>query len=350
MEDTEKLRELEQLQNILDQERIRSEFIRNVPEIEKVKPRKPKHPSPPKQEPVSYTHIPYPAIEMPDFGMSPWYRVSLISLLVIAVYICLFFLTLCTPASDPILSIPYAPETIASLGGFCGLLAWFAVVSFLIGFLGNDKRPDRYQEKAQASPEYIRQCQEIDALNAQAQKRAQAEAAQRHQQALHHYNTSVIPEYNKKLQEYHDVALPQWEELSQKAKRGIQLTEEKLANAYAQSPLPHDYRNLEALEFIVPYMETSHCGLQDAIKAYELKRVNELFRQTMQVYAQQTSDMQEALEDQQELIEQLGDQLDDTNESIKSQKRWNMASTALAGYAAYKSRKIGKQIDEKGKK
>lgn len=334
---------LNNIQNARSYERMLMSLKEQAESLQANRPAAPAKPVPPALQPPIFQPIPYPNIIVPDFGMSPWYRWAIIC---IVTAIITFILSLIV--APLILTAPYRTNSIGALaGGLSGLLIWLAIVLALKGFFGDDKRFERYIDRIQNSSNYKQQCAQIDAQNAVMYQNAAAHAQATYEQDCIDYDKNVIPDYQVRTREYESVLLPQWEQTRNELLNKALQTKQELDTIYGANIIPYEYRNFDALEFLVPYMESSQSSLQEAIAQYEKKKSDELIHDMIASQEDQAYEMQQIMEDQRRTIEELQDQLDETQRAAQSAKHWSMAGTALSGYAAYKSHKIGKQLEEK---
>lgn len=124
--------------------------------------------------------------------------------------------------------------------------------------------------------------------------------------------------------------------------------EEALNAAYNKNAIPEEYRNLDALSYISNYMGTSQCDLATAITCYDRAQLNALMQETLSDSLKLLAQMGETVETQNEAIEELETKIDAAQDSLDKSRYWDMANTAIAGYAALKARKVGKKRDGKG--
>lgn len=306
------------------------------------KPTEPAKPSPPTIQAPAFEPIPYPNIAVPDFGMSPWYRWAIVCIIASVIAFVFSFVIGTTTLTSSYGDI----STASYIGGLSGFLVWLAIALAIKGFLGNDNRSEKYIKRMQNSPKYKQQCAQIDAQNAVLYQNAAFQAQRSYKQNCMDYEKKIIPNYQMCLQEYEATLLPQWEQSLSSLQNEILQTQQNLDQAYAANILPYEYRNLDALEFLARYMESSQCDLQTAIAQYEKTKSDELIREMIASQEDQAYEMQQLIAEQQQTIGELQDQLSETQRAANSAKHWSMANTALSGYTAYKTRKIGKKLEE----
>ena len=334
--------ELSAVKEILLCERKIQEAREKLGILQSVRPCPPKAPEIPKRQDLDFTPIPYPTAPPVDFGWPIWYKISLALLIAIVISWALFLIghiaKLHLP--DPIGSATYF------IAGFSGLLAWLAIVSFLKGFFGDDKRPERYEAKFKSSPEYICKCHEIDEANSIAYQNACAEADRSYQDQVIAYETKAWPEYQAQLQEYEHTTFPKWEQSIQSASETVARSVNQLSKSYCKAGIPDECRNLEAMECVCSCMESQSCDLTTAIAVYQRQKMSALLQETLGTVSELAIATNEIAEAHQEAIGRLESGLEDTNQALESSKRWNMATAAAAGYAALKSKKISKQLKD----
>lgn len=332
---------LENVRQALTYEQLLHDLREKMEEIKQIKPAPPTKPTPPKLREAQFTPLPYPEIQVPDLGPSPRYQkakhFAVNGIILVTVPFILMGFMPYGSIVVPLLSI------LAFIGPF---LLFAAAVYCVIGFFGGDDRYDAYRASVQATPEYQQMCARTDAANAQAYQQAQAQAQQVHQQALQQYETVTLPAYQADLERFEKEIYPKWASAVEHCQNAMHLGEEELKRIYAARIIPEDYRTIPALTFIASYLGSSQASLSEAIAQYDAKVTNDLLRQTMSMYQNQAQTMQDMIEEQAMTLDELGDQLDDVHREARNSKRWSIAGTALAGYGAYKTRKIGKILEE----
>ncbi len=224
----------------------------------------------------------------------------------------------------------------SNLAGYSFLLA---AVFFLAGLLTEDKRGKEYISSIKSSDEYRAQCEKVDHDNEKALKAAQAEADRRYESALSQYRDREIPDYQRALAEFNETSLFPWKVELRTLREQIQEQEALLQKAYSEIPIPRTYRNIIALEFIVSYMESSKCDIEQALEAFERAKIEWLARAAIDSDRKQRLALQNALERQESLTNTLQEQLEEIKRESHKAKQWGMTGAALAGYAAYRASK-----------
>lgn len=142
---------------------------------------------------------------------------------------------------------------ISSYSSAIMLLLFFVGIAFPFVYYSAyyKKQKEQAITEIQNSPEYQKQCQEVD---------------QRNKQATDHYNNVTLPEYNKKLDEWkaeHSARLKEAEKDYDEA--CVKLDDHYLSTRI----IPKQYQNIHALTYISDFMSTSEYMIKDAIDAYE---------------------------------------------------------------------------------
>lgn len=321
-----------------------SNLRQSIERLLQEKPCEPTRPEPPAIMPARFTPIPYPEVKVPYLGWQPSTKLAIGSLIASALSVIIAFGFGWSDFRIPL--VDASPTAI--FGGASGLFVWLAIVLALKSIFGSDNRYEKRAARIKSSPEYIRQCQEIDARNAQSFQIAQGEAEQRYQQSIAQYDSQFIPTYEAALLEYQTVSLPTWEAAMDTMKAELAKAEEALGEVYARNVIPEEYRNLDALSYLSTYMGTSQCDLATAITSYDRAQLNVLMHETLAESLKLLAQMGETVETQNEVIEDLEAKIDAAQDSLDKSRYWDMANTAIAGYAALKARKVGKKLDEKG--
>lgn len=316
----------------------------SIGQLLKEKPSVPRRPDPPTMEASGFIPIPYPEVNIPYLGWQTSSKLAIGSLIAAMVS---FIIAFGFGWSDLRIPVLNATPTMM-LGGASGLFVWLAIVLALKSIFGSDNRYEKRAARIKSSPEYLRQRQEIDARNAQLSALAQSEAEKRYQQSVAQYDSQFIPAYEVALLEYQTVSLPTWEAAMGTAKAELAKAEKTLNAAYGKNVIPEEYRKLDALSYIGTYMDTSQCDLATAITSYDRAQLNALMQETLSDSLELLAQMGETVETQNEAIEELETKIDAAQDSLDKSRYWDLANTAIAGYAALKARKVGKKLDRKG--
>lgn len=342
---------LENVRQALTYEQLLHDLREKMEEIQQIKPTPPKKPAPPRLKEAQFTPLPYPEIPVPDLGPSSWRKraraLAIAGLAVLTIPFILYGIMVTFPTLFGLVLSGSSALGVLFCFFFIGpaLLIGALICRIADAFTAGDRHA-AYCTRVQATPEYQQMCARTDAANAQAYQRAQAQAQQAHQQALQQYETVTLPAYQADLERFEKEIYPKWTSAVKHCQNAMRLGEEELKRIYAAKIISEDYRTILALTFIASYLGSSQASLSEAIAQYDAKVTNDLLRQTMSMYQNQAQAMQDMIEEQAMALDDLGDQLEDVHKEARNSKRWSIAGTALAGYGAYKTRKIGKELEE----
>lgn len=131
-------------------------------------------------------------------------------------------------------------------------------------FTGYKKKVDAEKERIRNTPEYRRQCAEINA----AKQREKDAADAQYQHELTEYNEITLPRYEK--------AFSEWQKKHQAEISALQAdlkdTQNALAEHYeATKIVPLPYRQINALQYIYDMISTSEYTIVQAISSYDQK-------------------------------------------------------------------------------
>lgn len=167
----------------------------SIGQLLREKPRVPRRPDPPTMEAPRFIPIPYPEVNIPYLGWQTSSKLAIGSLIAAMVS---FIIAFGFGWSDFRIPVLNATPTIM-LGGASGLFVWLAIVLALKSVFGSDNRYEKRAARIKSSPEYLRQCQEIDERNTRLSQLAQREAEKRYQQSVAQYDSQFIPAYEAAL-------------------------------------------------------------------------------------------------------------------------------------------------------
>lgn len=322
--------ELDHINAALYLEEILLELEKDENELDGSKPEKPVLPQEPKLIIGNLELEPYPSIEAPSVSFPLWTIVGL-TLVVVVIFVS-----------------PSLPTVIGAILGY--LLIPVIPISILADHWRRKEKKRLALEKARNSPEYKEQCRKIAQENDLRAQQAKQAAQLEYEKALKKYHEETLPQYEEGFNNYKDILLPQWNERRKNLLYAKTKIQDALSDVYDQNIIPGKYRNYEALTFISAFMGTSQYDLKFAIEQYndELHARNE---QTGLDYAKAQKDILqhtlEVAEYKEYLAEQTSEMIQNGNKTLRSLRRWTIASTALQGYANFKQNRLIKSIKPK---
>jgi len=128
-------------------------------------------------------------------------------------------------------------------------------------------------ERIRNTPEYQQQCAAID----EAYRQRDAAAQEQYQEALKQYHETILPAYEKELEEW---TKKHNEEVTAFKAELDKLEKELAAHYEATKIVPVQYRRINALQYIYDAMRSSNYSIAEAINSYEqaIRRQIELER------------------------------------------------------------------------
>lgn len=189
---------------------------------------------------------------------------------------------------------------------FLMLPIWIIVYYFAI----YKKQKTKNIEQIRNSAEYEAQCAEIDAEC----DRQQAIANQKYEEETRLYETEILPNYQKKLDEW----TANHEKKIEQTQQDLRNAQQNLSLIYQETKIvPSQYRTIEALNYIYEMISTSDYDIKEAVDMYdkaiqrqqeaarieELQRANDLADQQNYHLAQQNAliDEQNAISERQRM-------------------------------------------------
>lgn len=227
-----------------------------------------------------------------------------------------------SPLTDvaPFLRVLVVPLSIV---GWAGIL--LTIIYYLKKKSAYKNNIAEYKSNLESQPEYQRMKAEAE-QKAQAhteaiieeRKREQAEYDRQYEEEKHHYDTVIMPQYEKEKADWTSAHEAEIKAVSDK----LQAYKTAQTELYTSTKIiPMQYRDIDALTYLYQLMSTSDYDIKEAVDMYdnEIARQQEMQRIREQQRANDLADEQNYLLNEQNA--RLEEQNDITNRQIKHNRR-----------------------------